>query len=126
MNSSTKKTYYLKKSESVKDNVLLVIVSNATRGKSVVCKTFDDWKVLTSLMYIQVHCFNLKCTFSTGASGCIIANANTVNFPLQPTKFSSSRNRGVQNLSKVTNDKTETPFLTEKGKKNPKILHLST
>lgn len=96
----------------VKHIFLLVIVSNATPGNSVFCKTFDDWKVLTSLMYIQVHRLNLKWTFSNGASGCTIANANTVNFPLQTTKYSSSpRNKGVQNFSKVTNNKTETPFL---------------
>lgn len=63
-------------------------------------------------MHIRVHCFNLKCTSSTGALGCIIANANTVNFPPQPAKYySPSRNKGVQKFSKVTNNETETPFL---------------
>lgn len=55
-------------------------------------QNIDDWKVLISLMYIQVHCFNLKCTFATGVSECIIPYANTMHFPLQPAKYSSSGN----------------------------------
>ena len=55
----------------------------------------NDLKVLMSLMYIHIHCFNLKCNFSTGAPGCVIANANTGHSPPHPTKYYSSRNKGV-------------------------------